>query len=620
MLGRTGKIAIALALTVVVGYWAWPRLARTAEVSSRTARTTQPPRGGADPAFNLISPSPHGEWSLPAGDLANTRYSPLNQINAQNAKNLRMIASLSTGIPHGHEGQPLVVNNTMYVVTPYPDYLMAIDLKDLNGALKWKFAPNPDPQSQARASCCDVVNRGAAYGGGKIVYQTLDDNTVAVDASTGKEAWRTQTGNVNDGETAAGAPLIVKDKVYVGNSGGEFGVRGKLNCLDLSTGKILWTAYSQGSDSDVRIGPDFKSFYASDRGSDLGANSWDQERWQRGGGTVPGWISYDPELNMIYYGTGSPGVWDADLRPGDNKWSTTIFARDADTGDAKWALQIEPHDNYGYSESMENILIDMDWNGRPRKLLLHPSRNGFMLVVDRQTGELLSAQKFVDSTNWASGYNLKTGQPITDPSKATHEGTVVSGICPASSGAKGLMPSAVSPQTGYLYIPAENACMDFDAVPANYIPGTPFIGALVKMDPGPGGFQGELVAWDIKNQKKAWTIRDKFPVESGVLATAGDVVFYGTLEGWFRAIDARSGQILWQFKTPSGIVGAPITFLGPDGKQYVAIYSGVGGWMGSVAFQDISTDDPYAALGAVGAMAQLKQYTAAGDNVFIFGF
>lgn len=620
MFARTARFAIALILVGLVGYWGWTRSPGVGKRTFAASRQAQPAPAANPDGFRPVSPLPNGSWTEPAGDLANTRYSTLDRITAQNVKNLKVVAEFSTGTRYGLEGQPLVVNHNMYVVTPYPNDLLAFNLKDMTGPLKWKFSPQVNTIAQSRA-CCGLVNRGAAYAGGKIVYQTLDDHTVAISAKTGKLAWRTRTGNLSLGETAAGAPLIVKNKVYVGDSGADFGVRGKLTCLNLSTGKILWTAYSQGSDSDVRIGPHFKSFYQSDRGKNLGSKTWDMKRWQRGGGTVPGWISYDPKLNMIYYSTGNPGVWNSGLRPGDNKWSDTIFARNADTGEAKWAFQIEPHDKYGYNESVGNILVNMNWDGRPRKLLLHPSRNGFMLVLDRQTGQLLSAGKFVGSTNWASGYNLKTGLPIRNPDKETHQRKVVAGICPATTGATGLAPSAVSPQTGYLYIPVRNTCMDFEGRAANYIAGTPFVGAMVKMYPGPGGFQGELLAWDIRDAKPAWAIKDKlFPITSGVLTTSGGVVFYGTMQGWFRAVDARTGKILWQFKTASGIVGDPITFRGPDGKQYVAVYSGIGGWMGKVAQPDISTDDPYGDLGATGAMAKIKKYSLPGDVLYIFGF
>ena len=574
---------------------------------------------GALPGIHLVSPVPAGQWTMPAGDYANTRYSPLAQINTTNVQNLKIVRTMSTGIPHGHEGQPLVVNNTLYVVTPFPNNLIALDLTKPGFPQKWIFHPYPNNKAVGIA-CCDVVNRGAMYADGKIIYNTLDANTVAVDANTGKKVWETQVGDIRFGETITMAPIVVKNIVFVGDSGGELGVRGKLTALDVKTGKILWRAFNSGSDADVRIGPNFHPFYPKDQGKDLGLKTWTPGQWKLGGGTIWGWISYDPELNLIFYGTGNPGVWNADMRPGDNKWSITIWARDPTTGEARWAYQIVPHDSWDYDEIMENIPVDMPWNGKERKLLLHPGRTGFMFVLDRETGELLSAEKYVPVT-WANDYNLKTGLPDINLDKRTHAGKYSMGICPSSTGGKDFIPSAFSPKTGYLYIPAHNTCMDYEGTAVNYIAGTPYLGASVRMYPGPGGYQGMLVAWDVAKAKKAWEVKEPtFPVYAGVLATGGDLVFYGTMDGWFRAIDSRSGKVLWQVKTASGIIGDPITFLGPDGKQYIAVYSGIGGWMGATALPSLSTDDPYAALGVVGAMKQIKAATQPGDLLYVFGF
>jgi lanthanide-dependent methanol dehydrogenase len=574
---------------------------------------------GSVAGLRMIAPLPEGEWHLPNGDLAGTRFSPLDRINTANVAQLRVITTLSTGVPHGHEGGPLVVGSTMYIVTPFPNNLIAVDLTKPGGALKWTYQPHPDPRSVGIA-CCDIVNRGASYADGKIVYNTLDAHTVAVDAESGRELWRTRVGDIDVGETVTMAPLVIKDKVIVGNAGGELGVRGWILALDLATGRELWRAYNTGPDRDVRIGPGFKAFYAKDRGQDLGVASWPADQWKLGGSTVWGWVSYDPELNSLFYGTGNPGVWNPDARPGDNKWSCSIIARDPDDGHAKWAYQISAHDAWDYDEIMENVLVDMPFNGKLRKLLIHPARSGFVFVLDRETGELLSAEKF-EPTNWAKRYDLASGKPEEDPNKRTRYGAVVRDICPSSTGAKEFVPSAFSPRTGLLYIPAHNTCMDYEGLEANYIAGTPYLGASVKMFPGPGGYQGELVAWDPLQAKAVWTVRERdFPLYSGVLATAGDVVFYGTMDGWFKAVHARTGTELWKAKTASGIVGNPITYIGPDGKQYVAVYAGVGGWMGAAAFPSVSADDSYAALGIVGAMKDIKQVTAPGDVVYVFGF
>jgi len=573
---------------------------------------------GSLPNIHLVSPVANGQWAMPAGDYGNLRYSPLSRINTSNVHSLHVVANMSDGIPHGHEGGPLVVGSTMYMVTPYPNNLYAFDLSKPDFPMKWEYQPHPDIESVGVA-CCDVVNRGASYADGKIIYNLLDAHTVAVDAHTGKELWRTQVGDIHYGETTTMAPIVVKNVVLVGNSGGELGVRGKLTALDVKTGKVLWTAWSTGSDEDVRIGPDFKPFYAKDKGKDQGIKTWNPGQWKIGGGTIWGWISYDPELNLIYYGTGNPGPWNPDMRPGDNKWTCTIWARDADTGMAKWAWQGSTHDQRDYDEIMDNVLVDMPWHGQMRKLLLHPGRNGFMFVLDRTNGELLSASQY-EPTNWATGYDVKTGLANEVKEKETHFGKYTKDICPSSTGSKDFIPSSFDPRTGYLYIPAHNTCMDYMGTAVNYIAGTPYLGASVRMYPGPGNYQGELMAWDVTQGKKVWSITDPdLPVYSGVLSTGGDLVFYGTMEGWFRAVDAHSGKILWQFKTPSGIVGNPMTFTGPDGTQYVAVYSGVGGWMGAVAFPDMSTDDPYAGLGVVGTMKKIKALSPPGDMLYVFG-
>ncbi len=580
---------------------------------SRLAATGSP--GASLPAGADRGDKP-GDWTLPGRDYANSRFSTLDEINGQNVQGLKIVSAMSTGSLNGNEGQPLVIGNTMYVVTPYPNILEAIDLTVPGGAVKWSYAPHPSRRAIGIA-CCDVVNRGASYGDGKIVYNTLDAQTVAVDAETGQEVWKTRVGDINIGETFTMAPLVVKNRVYVGNAGGELGVRGYLAALDLATGSILWKAYSTGPDADVRLGPDFHPWYAKDQGTDLGTATWTGDQWKLGGGTVWGWVSYDPALNLIYYGTGNPGVWNPDLRPGDNKWSITLFARDPETGNARWAYQFVPHDAWDYDEIMENILVDMPVNGRMRQLLVHPGRTGFVYTLDRATGELVAAATYQPVT-WATSIDLATGLHAIDPAKRTHTGVVTEGICPSSTGAKDQQPSAFSPRTGLVYIPAHNVCMNYEGTEANYIAGTPYLGASVKMYPGPGGYRGELVAWDPVAAARVCSVKEDLPLWSGVLATAGDVVFYGTMDGWFKAIDARSCAVEWKIKLSSGIVGNPIAYTGPDGREYIAVYAGVGGWMGAVAFPDVSIDDPYTALGVAGAVPDIKQKTTPGGVLYVF--
>jgi PQQ-dependent dehydrogenase (methanol/ethanol family) len=320
-----------------------------------------------------------GDWTIPARDYASTRFSPLDQITRGNVKSLKVAFTFSTSVLRGHEGAPLVVDGAMYVVSPYPNVLYALDLTKPGAPLKWKFEPRPDSASQGVA-CCDVVNRGAAYANGRVFYNTLDGATLAVDARSGKLLWRTQLGDINKGETITMAPLVVKDKVLVGNSGGEYGVRGWLQALNAANGKVVWRAFSTGPDKDVLIGTDFKPFYQSDQGKDLGISTWPPEAWQTGGGTVWGWISYDPELDLVYYGTANPGPWNAQQRPGDNKWTAGIFARNPDTGQARWFYQMSPHDLHDYDGVNENVLTELTLNGAKRKVLIHPDRNGYVYV------------------------------------------------------------------------------------------------------------------------------------------------------------------------------------------------------------------------------------------------
>jgi lanthanide-dependent methanol dehydrogenase len=588
---------------------------------SGTSSEQAPPRQSASPASAIAGTNPapdeSGDWTRPAKDLSSTRFSSLNQITPESVKQLAVKVTFSTGIPKGHEAAPIIVNNTMYIVTPFPNYVFALDLTQPGAPVKWKYEPKPLAAAQGVA-CCDVVNRGAVFADGLLVFNTLDNRTIALDAQTGTEKWVTQLGDINKGETITMAPLIVKDKVLVGNSGGEMGVRGWLTALDLKSGNIAWRAYTTGPDKDVLIGSRFKPFYKQDQGTDLGVSTWPPDAWKIGGGTVWGWISYDPALNLVYYGTGNPGPWNPDQRPGDNKWTSGIFARDADTGEAVWAYQWSPHDLWDYDGVNEQILIDLPLNGQTRKVLIRPERNGYIYVLDRTSGEVLSADQFVHVTA-TLGVDLKTGRPTENPQKKPAVGMVTREVCPAAPGAKDWQPSAYSPQTGYLYLPSNNLCMDHEPLEANYIAGTPFVGANVRMYAGPGGHRGEYMAWDPVGRKQVWTIKEKYPVWSGTVVTAGGVAFYGTMDGWFKAIDAKTGSLLWQFKTGSGVIGQPVTYRGPDGKQYVAVLSGVGGWAGAIVSGGLDPRDATAALGFVNAMTDLPQDSTPGGMLYIFG-
>jgi lanthanide-dependent methanol dehydrogenase len=547
---------------------------------------------------------------------AQTRYSTLDQINRDTVKNLRVEFTFSTGLLHGEEAAPIVVNNTMYIVTPYPNIVFALDLTKPGAPMKWKYEPPKVPAAQGVA-CCDVVNRGGVFSDNKFFFNTLDGRTIALDANSGKPLWTTQLGDISKGESITMAPMVVKGKVLVGDAGDEFGVRGWLTALDANTGKIVWKAYNTGPDKDVLIGPDFHPFYASDRGKDLGVTTWPPDAWKIGGGAPWCWIAYDPDLNLIYVGIGNPGPWNQEQRPGDNKWTVGIFARDPDTGAAKWFYQMNPHDTHDYDGVNETVLLDVPINGKVRKVLLHPDRNGYLYMLDRATGEIVYAKPY-GYVNSITGIDMKTGRPIVNPAKSTKLGAYVRDICPTASGAKDWQPSAYSPRTGFLYIPHENLCMDKEDLQVNYIAGTPYVGANTIMKPGPGGNRGEVTAWNVEAGKPAWQIREDLPVWSGALATAGDLVFYGTMDGWFKAVDAKTGDLKWQFKTGSGIIGQPIAYRGPDGREYIAILSGVGGWAGAIVAGNLDARDPTGALGFVGAMADLPQKTAAGGTLYVF--
>ena len=574
------------------------------------AATTGARIGTAAPA------NAEGQWVMPAGDYANSRYSTLADITPANVAGLKAAWTFSTGTLRGHEGQPLVIDNTMYLVTPYPNVAYALDLTQPGFPLKWKFRPENDQRATGKA-CCDVVNRGASFADGKLVYNLLDGHTVAVDAATGAQAWRTKVVDVAAGETITMAPIIVKDLVMVGSSGGEMGVRGFLAALDLKTGRERWRAWNVGPDADVKVTARFRPFYAHDRGTDLGATTWPGDAWKRGGGASWGWVSYDPELNLVYYGTSNPGPWNQDQRPGDNKWTCAVLARDADTGELRWVYQFTPHDLWDYDGVNESILVDLPVQGTVRKALVHFDRNGYAYTLDRATGEVLVAEPFVPM-NWSTGIDRATGRPIVNPAKATKQDVLVTDICPSLEGGKNQQPAAFSPRTGLFYVPTINLCMDYKGRAVDYYPGSPYIGADAPEKAGPGDYKGEFIAWDAATGRKAWGIKEPFPVWSGALVTAGNVVFYGTLDGWFKAADAVTGRELWKFKVGSGVVGNPITYRGPDGRQYVAIYAGVGGDMGALIAGDVASSDPADVREHGATLPELARYTSWGGMLFVF--
>ena len=349
------------------------------------------------------------DWVMPAANYASTRYSALDQINAGNVKNLEPAWTFSTGVLRGHEGAPLVIGDVMYVHTPFPDDVYALDLNN-DGKILWKYSPKQDAKV-IEVMCCDTVNRGLAYGDGKIFLLQADTTLVALDAKTGKLEWSARNGDPKVGETATAAPLVVKDKVLVGDSGGEFGVRGKITAYSVGDGTRIWRAWSTGPDKDMLVDPEKTTLLGKPIGADSSLKTWKGDQWKIGGGNAWGWFSYDPQLNLVYYGSGNPSTWNPAQRPGDNRWASSIFARDADTGEARWVYQMTPHDEWDFDGINENILTDQEIGGKKVKALVHFDRNGFAYTLDRTNGGLLVAEKYDPSVNWSSGIDMDNASP-----------------------------------------------------------------------------------------------------------------------------------------------------------------------------------------------------------------
>ena len=563
------------------------------------------------------------DWVIQTGDYANQRYSQLDQITNENVGDLQVSWMFSTGVLRGHEGGPLVIGDTMYVHTPFPNIVYALDLAN-EGKILWKYEPKQDP-NVIPVMCCDTVNRGVAYANNTIFLHQADTTVVALDATTGEVKWSVVNGDPTIGETNTATVLPVKDKVIVGISGGEFGVRGHVTAYDMESGEQVWRAYSTGPDDEMIVDPENTTHLGTPIGADSSLNSWEGDQWQIGGGTTWGWYSYDPDLDLIYYGTGNPSTWNPAQRPGDNKWSMTIFARNPDTGMAEWVYQKTPHDEWDYDGVNENILVDQEIDGEMRKLLVNFDRNGFAYTLDRETGELLVAEKFDPTVNWATHVEMdpeseQFGRPQVVAEFSTAQGgedVNVTGICPAALGTKDQQPASFSPQTGLFYVPTNHVCMDYEPFRVSYTAGQPYVGATLSMYPTPDshGGMGNFIAWDATKGEIVWSIPEKFSVWSGALATAGNVVFYGTLEGHLVAVDAMSGDELYRFKTPSGIIGNVMTYMQGD-KQYVGILSGVGGWAGIGMAAGLT--NPNDGLGAVGGYASLSDYTALGGQLTVF--
>ncbi|MGX8883299.1 methanol/ethanol family PQQ-dependent dehydrogenase [Methylovorus sp. SPW-M1] len=619
--------SIGLAISVMTGALAWTPCLAHAETDMEMA---------------MKNPN---NWIHPRGQYNNQGFSTLKSVNAANVKNLKSTWTFATGVTRGHEGSPLVINGVMYVHTAFPNNVYALDLND-NQKIIWSYFPKQDPSVQA-VLCCDNVSRGLGYGDGKILLTQNNGVLVALDAKTGAPVWDAKVVDPKVGATTTTASHVIKDKVLVGCSGAEFGVRCYMSAYNLKDGSLAWRAYSTGPDADVLIGDGFNkenphysalSVYEDINGGnkeggsfkaltkdklkypekDLGVKTWLKPQavkngWEHGGGSIWGWFPYDPKSNLVYYGTGNPSVWNADVRPGDNKWTMTIFARDLDTGMARWGYQMTPHDEWDYDGVNEVILFEHSG----KTYAWHHDRNGFAYTFNAKDGTLLVAEKVHPFVNWSNGIDLKSGVPQKNAAASTHQDYNAKGICPAAQGTKDQQPAAYSPQTGLMYSPLNHLCMTYEPVESKYVAGQPWVGATLTMFPGPDGVMGAFAAYDPMTGKNVWYNKEKFSVWGGALATAGDVVFYGTLDRWFKAVDAKSGKELWRHQVGSGVIGNAFTY-GHQGKQYVGVFSGIGGWAGVAMNLGLTNDTD--ALGATGAYRELTKFNAApgGGTLNIF--
>jgi PQQ-dependent dehydrogenase (methanol/ethanol family) len=561
-------------------------------------------------------------WATQAGDMYNQRYSKLKQINTGNVGKMQVAWTFSTGVLRGHEGSPLVIDGTMYLHSPFPNKVFAIDLDTQK--ILWKYEPKQDP-AVIPQMCCDTVNRGLAYAEGKIILQQADSMLVALDAKTGKKVWDVKNGDPKLGAVNTNAPHVFKDKVITGISGGEWGVRGFIAAYNLSDGKLAWKGYSVGPDAEMLIDPAKTMTWTDGKmapvGPDSSLKTWKGDQWKIGGGTTWGWYSYDKALNLMYYGTGNPSTWNPAQRPGDNKWSMTIFARDVDTGMAKWVYQMTPFDEWDFDGINEMILADIDVKGKPTKALVHFDRNGFAYTMDRVTGALLVAEKYDPKVNWATHVDMKTGRPqVVAKYSTAQNGPDVNtkGICPAALGSKDQQPAAFDPETKLFYVPTNHVCMDYEPFKVEYTAGQPYVGATLSMFPAPGshGGMGNYITWNAGTGKIVQSKAEKFSVWSGALNTAGGLSCYGTLEGYMKCVDKKNiEKELFKFKTPSGIIGNVFSYE-HKGKQYIGVFSGIGGWagIGMAAGLEKDTDG----LGAVGGYRELNQYTELGGSLTVF--
>ena len=566
------------------------------------------------------------QWPAPGRDNQLTRHSELEDINTGNVNKLGMIWAQSTGALRGAEGQPIVINDVggktmLFMVSGCPsmancNVVQALDLTNPdNPKVIWNYVKKTDrDESAVSRACCDTVNRGLNYAKGKIITHTLDGFVIALDALTGKELWVVKNAYPEKGETETSPTLIAENLVIAGFGGDEFAARGRMTAYDLDTGKTVWTCHATGSDKDVCLTPETNKAHPEygTYGKDLGISTYPGDDWKIGGGAFWGFFSYDPELKLVYSSTGNPGLWSPAYRCGaepptqeacnsgkwDNKWALTIFARKVETGEVVWAYQMTPFDQWDYDGVNENMLTDMEVDGKEVKALTHFDRNGFAYVLDRTDGTLLRANKYV-TVDWAEKIDLKTGRPIKVKEHSPLEVGRNVEVCPSAMGGKDQQPCAVDPkEPNMVYCPTNNWCMEDEPQQRTHTnQGTVYVFANVYMYPEKPGITGKFKKFDTLTGKTVWEIPDPYPNWGGALVTDGGLVFYGSLGGDFRAVDRNSGKVLWSRKLGSGIVGNPITYK-VAGKQYVSVYAGIGGWVGLPVAAGLDLNDKFGAIGA----------------------
>ena len=581
------------------------------------------------------------QWGAPAGNFHLTRYSTLKDINTGNVHDMQTVWSQSSGTLRGHEGQPLVIQDVggkpmMYIESGWPNIVQALDLSDPDHPVQlWNYTKTSGRDASAvPRACCDTVNRGLSYADGKLVFGTLDGYVIALNAISGKEIWVVKHAHPDHGETLTGAPLIANDKVIIGFGGDEFAARGRVTAYNLADGKKVWECHSTGSDKDVCLTPNTNKKHPEygTAGKDLGISTYPGDEWKRGGGTAWAWFAYDPSLHLVYYGTGNPGLWSPSYRchepitqencnsgKSDNKWSLSIFARNVDTGEAEWVYQMTPFDQWDYDGVNEPVLVDMEVDGKMRKTLVHFDRNGFAYVLDRTDGTLLRAHKYV-TVNWAEKIDLKTGRPVKVAEHSPLKVHVNTQVCPSAMGGKDQQPVAVDPtDPTNFYVPTNNWCMEDEPQERGHTQqGTVYVFANVYMYPEKPGVTGKFKKFNVVTGKTEWEIPDQYPNWSGALVTAGGLAFYGSLGGDFRAVDRTTGKVLWSRKLGSGVIGNAITY-SVKGKQYVSVWSGIGGWIGLPVTAGLDLNDKFGAIGAT-AMAKAANLSSIPQGGTLYTF